>query len=313
MDFEAGLTNLCSVVSQKSISHSFLLAIAITNALLGSTAVIGNGLVVASYCCTPSLRTPSNILLFALAVTDFLTGLVVHPMVVAAISSLLSPHEARANNLSQFCEYYFIIFLTPTVFCGVSLTTLTATHFDKYLSVILYLRYKAIVTAPRVIIMEELLVIYVVVINVILRYSGVEHTTHTVLVTVGVAFCLILSCVSFIGIYRVVRRHQTVIQAQAQTAARLHGQPPLHIAKVKKSFRTFVLVWGVFLLYYGPYTGWSVVTSTLTRYSDEAIGTLLITLTVLFGNSTLNPVMLIFRMKDIRDAVLKLFDKVRNN
>ena len=97
MDFEAGLTNLCSVVSQKSISHSFLLAIAITNALLGSTAVIGNGLVVASYCCTPSLRTPSKILLFALAVTDFLTGLVVHPMVVAAISSLLNPHEARAN------------------------------------------------------------------------------------------------------------------------------------------------------------------------------------------------------------------------
>ena len=92
--------------------------------------------------------------------------------------------------------------------------------------------------------MEVLLVIYVVVINVILRYSGVEHTSHTVLVTVGIAFCLILSCVSFIGIYRVVRRHQTVIQAQAQTAARLHGQPPLHIAKVKKSFRTFVLVLG---------------------------------------------------------------------
>ena len=60
----------------------FLLCISIINVVLSPVAVVGNALVLTAILKNSSLRTPSYILLAALAFTDFGTGLINQPLYV---------------------------------------------------------------------------------------------------------------------------------------------------------------------------------------------------------------------------------------
>ncbi|XP_011164467.1 rhodopsin [Solenopsis invicta] len=91
--------------------------------VLGITSVIGNGMVVYIFTTTKSLRTPSNLLVINLAISDFIMMLAMSPTMVINCyyeTWVLGP---------LFCELYA---LAGSLFgCG-SIWTMTMIAFDRY-------------------------------------------------------------------------------------------------------------------------------------------------------------------------------------
>ena len=112
------------------------------NILLSIIAFLGNALIIAVLPKASFLHSPSKLLLGCLASTDLSVGLVAQPLYV---NSLLSSKH------SKHCYFSVLLFnSTSTIFCGVSLMTLTAISIDRLLAVLLGLRYRQVITLKRV-------------------------------------------------------------------------------------------------------------------------------------------------------------------
>ena len=106
------------------------------DALLAITAFLGNALIVVALPKVSSLHPPSKLLLGCLATTDLCVGLIKQPIYV---NFLLSPEN------SKHCYYSVILSNTMgSIFCGVSLLTLTAISVDRLLALMLGLRYSVV-------------------------------------------------------------------------------------------------------------------------------------------------------------------------
>ena len=112
------------------------------NALLAITAFLGNALIIAVLPKVSSLHLPSKLLLGCLATTDLCVGLIAQPIYVIF---LLSPEN------SKHCYYSVILSNTMgSIFCGVSLLTMTAISVDRLFALMLGLRYRQVVTLSRI-------------------------------------------------------------------------------------------------------------------------------------------------------------------
>ena len=116
------------------------ITISAINIPLSITAFLGNALIIAALPKVSFLHAPSKLLLGCLASTDLCVGLIVQPLYV---NYLLS------SRCSKLCYYSTLLFnYTCTIFCGVSLMTLTAISMDRLLAVLLGLRYRQISKRP---------------------------------------------------------------------------------------------------------------------------------------------------------------------
>lgn len=268
----------------------------VLNLPLIPTAIFGNLMVLTAVVKTPLLRSPSVILLCGLAVSDLLVGLVAQPMYIAG--------ELIAN--------VFLNKLSRTVgfaFCGISLATMALISVDRYLALQYHMTYNTLVTTTRV----QLFLIIIWLIHLLPLSTVIGFWDVPALFTVGRILILvytIASTISYIGIYRIVRRHQLQILAQKQ-ATKLsnteNAHDMAHVSLSKSAANTFVfyictifcyLPWFIFRIFYSdvfftnPNTAW-VFTATL-----------------LFANSAINPFLYCWRLRDLRAAVKKTFKKI---
>ncbi|KAL9958768.1 hypothetical protein ACROYT_G035826 [Oculina patagonica] len=132
MDNDSFLTNKSA--SNYSAHPDILVIInCVLNAPLMVISIIGNTLVLAAMLRTPSLRSPSMILLCSLAVSDLLVGLVVQPLYIA---------KELTEDLFVFRISYFMSFSS----CGVSLCTVAAISLDRLAAIHYHMRYVTMVT-----------------------------------------------------------------------------------------------------------------------------------------------------------------------
>ncbi|PFX31080.1 Trace amine-associated receptor 9 [Stylophora pistillata] len=87
--------NLVSNIQEDDIStlRTSRLINSILNAICSFPAAFGNGIILIVIWRTPSLHSPSNTLLFGLALTDFLVGLVTQPLKVTSSVVYLESDE----------------------------------------------------------------------------------------------------------------------------------------------------------------------------------------------------------------------------
>ena len=117
----------------------------VVNGMNAVLTALGNTMILFALRKSHSLQSPSKALLFGLALTDLVVGLVVLPL---------------------FTAYCLAIFLeTPTYFCAIAVTygristfngsvalaTIATIAIDRYLAFRLRLRYRELVTLDRVI------------------------------------------------------------------------------------------------------------------------------------------------------------------
>ena len=193
------------------------------NAPLMFISIIGNALVLAAILRTRSLRSPSTVFLFTLAVSDLLVGFVVQPVYIA--------HELKPGPLLRLAANGLF-----NIACGVSLCTMAAISVDRFLALYCHMRYQNLMTTKRAIYTSAIISFMITVLSCL----SLWHKSHAVLAA-GIVICLLVSTFSYTRIYFVVHRHLLQIQAQQQAMESLNAEHDLNIVRSKKSaVNTFI-------------------------------------------------------------------------
>lgn len=108
--------------------------------LLIILTIAGNSMVFVAVLCNKQLRTISNVFIISLSLADFLLGTVV--MIPAALNEIFQ----RWVLARQFCVVWagFDVML-----CSASILNVCLISFDRYIAIMLPLRYKVLITCKR--------------------------------------------------------------------------------------------------------------------------------------------------------------------
>jgi len=277
----------------------------VLNAFLTYTAIMLNILTIHAIRKTSSLPKPLKALLLSLAVSDLGVGLLAQPLNIARMIKQLQKHTEDSSFHSTV-----IAFETISVIFGYSsFFTVVAISVDRFLAIHLHLRYQELVTQKRVV----AVVISTWLLSVFLSSIGPwitdtrDMSKYNLATTVILGLCFISTTIIYCIIYVTVRRHTDLIQAlQIQQVAE-GGEMAKVVARHAKTAVSTFYVFVVFLVCYLPDYCTSIVRmvsdSSESQFTDHL---LLYTLTLMFLNSSLNPVIYCWKMKHIRQSIIAI-------
>ena len=275
-------------------SDSLVIAICIINILSSFSAATWNFMVLWAIKSTPSLHTSSSVLLFGLALADFVTGVLVQPMVAIHLIGSLTMHSPI------YCITGAIAYPLAASLTFVSFSAITVISFDRYLALALHLRYAAIVTVNRVIKLILLAFVILFPTSIYFWFSNVEWFKKVVL-CLGLVFAIvgiIAIPFSYVRIFTILRRHRKQIRDQNSMATRTH----MDISKYRRSVFTIIYALCTLLLSYLP-CGISHVIALLSE-TEVSEFLLLVGATMVLLNSSINPLVYCWRIKEIRRFVI---------
>ena len=287
--------NVNSTVTEDNLGtlRTFEIVNCVLNGLLSILAALGNGIVLFAIWRTPALDSPSNTLLFGLALTDFFVGLVTQPLKVSSCVIFLFYKEDATLALRNAFDVLSII-LTAASFL-----TAAAISVDRYLVFYLHMKYQVLVTNKKV----KLIMVFSWLISILFGFVWTQSTQAYYLIAI-IAFVISFSIMvlMYYKIYRVVRRHRAQIQSQAHVRVQQNASSQLCFARSAKSaMNTFYVCFILFLCFF-PYTTTACVIqltgSSLTKYI-----VLQCTGTITFFNSSINPLVYFWRIGEIRVAI----------
>ena len=260
-------------------------------------ALFGNAAVLTAIWKTPSLHFPEHLLLASLALTDFAVGLVVQPL-------FISLRIARYAGWKAFQETISILYpFTVWYLCGVSFLTVSAITADRFLALKLHLRYHVAVTHSRAgLVVAAIWTVHGCIASMRLWNTKAFYPT----VAVTTVCCLVGSFAAYLHIFRVVRRHQALIHCQELQE---HGKRQQKIlSRLKKSIWNTFYVYCIFFLCYTPHVSFTVVSFMEERWWFSIVVDF--TSTIVFLNSTINPLLYCWRVREIRFAVKNVFTQL---
>lgn len=268
---------------------------AVFNVPFSITATLANTLVVISIWRSYSLRTPANMLLIGLALSDLGIGSVVQPFFIAYLISF-----AKHGAAGFTCISTVALTITASFLSCVSFGTVTAISLERYLSLRLHLRYEDIITMKRV--RRFLAVLWLLggISSIIWVLFAPSYKSYYFVA--GTVLCLVISTVAYVKIYRIASSHLKRIES-----ASMHGitkdSDNCKLRYRKKSAYNMFLVYCVLLCCYLPYSICLTVGKLMgyTKWNWIAIN---LALTVVNINSSINPLIYCYRMREIRRAIL---------
>ena len=277
--------------------RSWYIANCVFNAFLTITAIFSNGITLLALRRTSSLPQPLKTLLLSLAVSDFSIGLLGEPFYLAILVKWL---QQDISTGAYFDAFRFTLYL----FISASFFGVMALSGDRFLALHLHLRYQELVTLKRVV--SVVISIWVFSAFLSLLHFGIPTNTFYIVFAITGIVCLVFSVMFYFKIYFAVLRHRNQIQALLVQQVAQNGQ--IANAILRKSAVAVFYVYLVFLLCYLP---------QLCNFAFVATGNLsagvkvfsMSSITLLFLNSSLNPVIYCWKMRHIRRAV---FDILRN-
>ena len=239
-----------------------------------------------------SLQPPSKLLLGCLACTDLGVGLISHPL--RSAFQMLPEH-------SKGCYYFKILLDTlGSIFCGVSLLTVTTISMDRLFALLLGLRYRQVVTVRRVWALVVTLWLFSTFIAMVIFYS---FRIATGIACAVLLLCIAISTFCYTNIYRTLRLQQKQVQDQVHQGQPNGGGIPLNKARYKKTVSTALWVQMTLLACYLPFglvVGFISISGVNTPSLNFAWS---LTISLLLFNSTLNPFLYCWRMREMRQAV----------
>ena len=300
----AELANFTDDNSQKTISelrckaeftgkvHSELIFLSVLNTFLSITAFLENTLILVALHKMTSLHPPSKLLFRNLAITDLLVGITAEPLYVVYLMS-----EVRER--WDVCFYVLASGLSASyILCSVSFLTMTAISVDRLLALSMGLRYRQVVTFKRVCVTIIGFWIYSIV------YASSRFLNPVITAWyqyVGTAVCLFITFFAYTKIFFILRHNR--IHVQAPTFQRQLNQAiPMNIARYKKAVYSALWVQVTLVVCYLPV----VIVVPLTPQRGMPISMYLtrqFTITVVFLNSSLNPLLYCWKIREVRQAV----------
>lgn len=269
------------------------------NVLLSYTAITLNTITILALRKT-SLSSPLKTLLLSLAVSDLGVGLLVQPLYVATFVL-----ESERNSSYFVTESYrmIVVFLCVASFLGVM-----ALSVDRFLAIHLHLRYQAIVTHKRVVAsVVSIWVLSAVISQTALR---IRQVTFLMFGTISV-ICLISSAFFYYKIYVTVQRHANQIQVLQLQPRQGDNEMVEYTTRLKKAAIGTFYVYLVFLICNLPNTlFFFLIPSNLVHQSADLATILSLADTLVFLNSSLNPLIYCWKMRHIRQAIMAMLRKI---
>ena len=280
--------------------REYIVPLCVLNAFFALTAVMLNSVTIHAIRKTSSASLPKNlrVLLLNLAFSDLSVGLVAQPFYIIHLSTF--PFESQQGDLSQKMKTAF--FVMGTVFVYASILGVLILSVDRFLAVYLHLRYQEIVT-PKLIVS---ILILNWVISTIVSLSWIAQEYHDFLwifLNVFLATCLITIALLQCKIYSIVRRHRFQIRAQqVQESKQAEDETrATQFERQKSSVRSAFYIYLLLLACYLP----RIFTTFATLKSEEIIVEILrqYTITLMFVNSCLNPLIYCWKLRHIRRTI----------
>ena len=280
--------------------YSCYIANCTLNALLIITAIIFNSVLIQALRRTSSLSKPLRTFLFSLAVSDLGVGLVAQPLYLLLLVRWLQ----KNTEYHPSCALYTAYALIGILFSVSSFFGLMALSADRFLAIHLHLRYRKCVTRKRVVFGVVALWFLSIILSLFMLWvsPNVATVVHT---TVCIA-CLSVSTVFYSKIYLTVRCHKNqiqVLQVQKQEQD-VEATATDLISRRKSAIGTFY-VYLMFFICYVPLACTFAVTLAFDSSSAIKISTIS-SWTLVFFNSSLNPVIYCWKMRHLRPAIINM-------
>ena len=272
------------------------------NIFLALTATLGNTLILIALHKVSSIHPPTKFLLRCLAMTDFCVGVIVQPLFTAFLMEVASGNWRILELTLSFFDF---------TFCGLSLTTATAISVDRLLTLLLGLRYRHTVTLRRVRCLVVCLLIFVIAMSFMYALSsrGIANSAGIFVVITS----LFLSVFSHAKIFLKLRQHQAQVRRQhgghEQARQANGGRIPLNIERYKKIVTTIAWVQLALVFCYFPIFIFFVVGMAPNWYRKGSIF-YVCAATVVYFNSTLNPILFCWKIREVREAVKTTLKKI---
>lgn len=268
----------------------------ILNGISSITAITGNAVVILAVWKTRELHTPSNVFLSCLALSDLTVGLIAQPsFVIHKIGEL-------NNSFSMYCTTRILTESLGSITAGTSVLTMTGISIERYLALSLHLRYRAIVTTKRILIAASCVWIFFILISAS-RFWIANDVIFNMISLPVIFSSLVFTLLAYVRILKCVRRHERQISDQNNLpeSSRSVNCQVLKINRYKKSTLTMVYIVGIFVFCYIPFLSVKIVNKT-KGYTVEVKTAYLYTSTLVFLNSSFNPAVYWWRIKNMRTA-----------
>jgi len=244
---------------------------------------------------TSSLPKTLKTLLLSLSVSDVGVGLSVQPFYIS-----LLVNWAQENNPG--CKTYKAFFLVTRLFSMASFFGVVAVSVDRFLAIHLHLRYQELVTHKRVVAVVILIWLMSAFLSLMTLWVSfdIRNLISALLGVVG----LFLTMLVYIRIYLAVRRHKNQIQIQQVQ----QGAQTDEMANFTRLIKSAVGVFYVYLVYIVCYLPFTVIVKGPEIFGPSVAvkKVLLFSLTLIFLNSSLNPVIYCWKMRHIRQTVINI-------
>ena len=261
------------------------LVTAIINIISAPFAVVSNFLITIAIFNTSRLRTPLNLMIGCLALSDALVGLAVQP---GYVSFRLLENQHR----SVPC-FVRLLYSNAFYICfGVSFMTLSSVSYERFVAVRLQARYNDVFSSKRV--LKYMATIWFLnVLLTSLQWTGISKISSGIHLLVWF-FCLLVSSTANIGIILILRRHRREVLSQQQSIAE-----QVRKRREDKLARSISFIVGVYLLFSMPVLFAMIFVRTYNHFSW--------TETLAFLNSSTNPLICLWKARQIRQAVKSMF------
>ena len=248
---------------------------------------------------TSSLPKPLKTLLLSLAVSDLGVGLIAQPLHITVY--VMEMEQNSKNSLSNKTTY--IAYITSlNVFTFASFFGVTALSADRFLGIRLNLRYQELVTPKRVLVVVITMWASSAFLSLI-RWLIPRNVIYAVFIIVYVS-CILTATTLNYKIYKAVRHHANQIQAlQVQQEAQ-NGEME-NAARVRKFADGTFLVYLAFLVCYLTDVCFLVVVA-IHGPNTNTKGLQIYAATLMFLNSSLNPLIYSWKMRQIRHTVVNM-------
>ena len=282
----------CSEELTSGKVNGHLIFLSVLSIFLSISSSLGNTLILAALRKESSLHPPSKLLYRNLAITDFCVGVILEPLMVTYWIS-------EATERWDICRYVFVsAYVIGYVLFAVSLMTITLVSLDRLLALLLGLRYRQVVTLKRIYL--TIIVFWAISIVAATMYFVNPFVTSWI-GNIGIILCLLTSILSYTKIFITLRKNQ--IQPLEHNSKAQSTQPTsMNMARYRKAVSSALWIQVTLVVCYLPYVVAVVLTPKrelpLPYYLARQFG-----VTVIYLNSTLNPFLYCWKIKEVRQAV----------
>ena len=271
----------------------------IFNNFLTHTSIMLNIVTIYAIHKTSAMAKTLKTLLLSLAFSDVAVGLFSQPIYTFFLVKWL--HLDHIN-----CNTYQVLKIAVFLFLAASFLGVVAVGVDRFLAVHLHLRYQELVTHRRVVVVVIGKWLCSAFFSLITLWglTGAQEIIESVLA----AFGFIVTFVVYIKIYLTVRRHKNQIHSM-QVQEVTHSDEIKNFIVLMKSTVSIFYVYLVFLICYLPF----FLCSAVIRIYGSSIASkqfFLYSMSLVYLNSSLNPVIYCWRMRHVRRTIMDKLPKI---